>query len=101
MQSAAAGSTIAVSPLALRRRACEPAQLGVPPGSGAQKKAWPRAAAISVDGELAPHSIRAYFIRRGDHHEPVRYEVDRIRDGLNDILDRIEGSGYEPPPVAP
>jgi len=40
-----------------------------------------RASAISVDPELEPHSIRTYFIRRGDHTEPVRYEVDRIRNG--------------------
>ena len=40
-----------------------------------------RAAALSVDPDLEPHSIRAYFIRRGDHTEPIRYEVDRIRNG--------------------
>jgi len=40
-----------------------------------------RAAAFSVEEGLEPHSIRAYFIRRGDHDEPVRYEVDRIRNG--------------------
>ncbi|TFH17569.1 MAG: acyl-CoA thioesterase II, partial [Acidimicrobiales bacterium] len=40
-----------------------------------------RAGALSVESDLEPHSIRAYFIRRGDHTEPVRYEVDRIRNG--------------------
>ncbi|MCU1389038.1 MAG: tesB, partial [Ilumatobacteraceae bacterium] len=40
-----------------------------------------RAAVATVDGDLAVHSLRAYFIRRGDHAEPVRYEVDRIRNG--------------------
>lgn len=40
-----------------------------------------RAATLSVDPELVPHSIRAYFIRPGDATEPVRYEVDRIRNG--------------------
>lgn len=39
------------------------------------------AAAATVDEELPVHSLRAYFIRRGDHEEPVRYEVDRLRDG--------------------
>ena len=39
------------------------------------------AAAATVPEELEVHSLRAYFIRRGDHNEPVRYEVDRIRDG--------------------
>ena len=27
-----------------------------------------RAAAATVDGELQPHSLRAYFIRRVDHN---------------------------------
>ncbi len=40
-----------------------------------------RAATLSVDSELEPHSIRAYFIRGAIHTEPVRYEVDRIRNG--------------------
>ncbi len=40
-----------------------------------------RAAAATVDDDLHPHSLRAYFIRRGDPAEPVRYEVDRIRNG--------------------
>ena len=40
-----------------------------------------RAAALTVDAAFAVHSLRAYFIRRGDHTEPVRYEVDRIRNG--------------------
>ncbi|MGB0114152.1 MAG: acyl-CoA thioesterase domain-containing protein [Ilumatobacteraceae bacterium] len=48
-----------------------------------------RASAISVDPELEPHSIRAYFIRRGDHTEPVRYEVDRIRNGRSFATRRV------------
>ena len=40
-----------------------------------------RAAAFTVSEEVLPHSLRAYFIRRGDNTQPVRYEVDRIRDG--------------------
>ena len=48
-----------------------------------------RAAAISVESELEPHSIRAYFIRRGDHTEPVRYEVDRIRNGRSFATRRV------------
>jgi acyl-CoA thioesterase II len=38
---------------------------------------------------FTPHSIRAYFIRRGDHTEPVRYEVDRIRNGRSFITRRV------------
>ncbi len=48
-----------------------------------------RAATLSVDPDLEPHSIRAYFIRRGDHTEPVRYEVDRIRNGRSFATRRI------------
>jgi acyl-CoA thioesterase-2 len=33
--------------------------------------------------------LRAYFIRRGDHDEPVRYEVDRIRDGRSFVTRRV------------
>ena len=48
-----------------------------------------RAAACSVDDGTEPHSIRAYFIRRGDHDEPVRYEVDRIRNGRSFTTRRV------------
>ena len=40
-----------------------------------------RAATLTVEPDLEPHPIRAYFIRPGDATEPVRYEVDRIRNG--------------------
>jgi acyl-CoA thioesterase II len=40
-----------------------------------------RAAAHTVDPQFRVHSLHAYFIRRGDHAEPVRYEVDRVRNG--------------------
>jgi acyl-CoA thioesterase-2 len=43
----------------------------------------------SVDAPLDPHSLRAYFIRRGDHSEPVRYEVDRIRNGRSFATRRV------------
>jgi acyl-CoA thioesterase-2 len=48
-----------------------------------------RAATLSVESDLEPHSIRAYFIRRGDHTEPVRYEVDRIRNGRSFATRRV------------
>ena len=48
-----------------------------------------RAATLSVDADLEPHSIRAYFIRRGDPTEPVRYEVDRIRNGRSFATRRV------------
>jgi acyl-CoA thioesterase-2 len=48
-----------------------------------------RAASATVEADLAPHSLRAYFIRRGDHTEPVRYEVDRIRNGRSFATRRV------------
>ena len=39
-------------------------------------------AASTVDADLEVHSLRSYFIRRGDHTEPIRFEVDRIRNGV-------------------
>ena len=40
-----------------------------------------RAALHTVDAEYLPHSLHAYFIRGGNVNEPIRYEVDRLRDG--------------------
>ena len=48
-----------------------------------------RAAAATVDADMQPHSLRAYFIRRGDPDEPVRYEVDRIRNGRSFCTRRV------------
>jgi acyl-CoA thioesterase-2 len=38
-----------------------------------------RAAAATTD--RPPHSLHAYFIRPGSHAEPIRFEVERLRDG--------------------
>jgi acyl-CoA thioesterase-2 len=40
-----------------------------------------RAAAHTVEDRFRVHSLHAYFIRRGDHSAPIRFEVDRLRDG--------------------
>lgn len=40
-----------------------------------------RAAAETVDRDRPTHSLHSYFIRPGTPHEPVRYEVERLRDG--------------------
>ena len=39
------------------------------------------AALQTVDEDYRPHSLHAYFIRGGTPSEPVRYEVDRLRNG--------------------
>jgi acyl-CoA thioesterase-2 len=47
------------------------------------------AATNTVPEELGVHSLRAYFIRRGDPLEPIRYEVDRIRNGRSFCTRRV------------
>ena len=48
-----------------------------------------RAASSTIEPDLVVHSLRAYYIRRGDHTEPVRYEVDRIRNGRSFATRRV------------
>lgn len=43
----------------------------------------------SVAEDYRIHSVRAYFIRRGTHTEPVRYEVERTRDGRSFCTRRV------------
>jgi acyl-CoA thioesterase II len=40
-----------------------------------------RAAGRTVSGDHRPHSLHAYFVRSGDEHRPVLFEVERVRDG--------------------
>ena len=47
------------------------------------------AAHRTVQDGLQVHSLRAYFIRRGDNTEPIRYEVDRIRNGRSFSTRRV------------
>lgn len=48
---------------------------------------WAAAATVPTSHEV--HSVRAYFIRGGDADEPIRYEVDRIRNGRSFITRRV------------
>jgi acyl-CoA thioesterase-2 len=48
-----------------------------------------RAAIHSVRPEHAVHSLHAYFILGGDPAEPVRYEVDRVRNGRSFTTRRV------------
>lgn len=47
------------------------------------------AAAETVDDSFMAHSLRAYFIERGDNAQTVRYEVDRIRNGRSFATRRV------------
>ncbi|GIU84850.1 MAG: acyl-CoA thioesterase II [Acidimicrobiales bacterium] len=40
-----------------------------------------KAAGNTVEPEYIVHSLHAYFIRLGDSSEPIRFEVDRVRNG--------------------
>jgi len=40
-----------------------------------------RAAAMTVEAPHLPHSLHAYFVRAGNEHRPVLFEVERVRDG--------------------
>jgi acyl-CoA thioesterase-2 len=39
-----------------------------------------RAACNTVEETHRPQSLHAYFVRAGDEHQPVLYEVERVRD---------------------
>jgi acyl-CoA thioesterase-2 len=48
-----------------------------------------RAACETVDDAFQVHSLHSYFIRGGDYDEPIRYEVDRIRNGRSFLTRRV------------
>lgn len=56
-------------------------------GQVAAQGLW--AAAQTVPEDYAPHSVHAYFIRGGDQEQPIRFEVDRIRDGRSFVTRRV------------
>lgn len=47
------------------------------------------AASQTVPADRVAHSLHAYFLRPGNVHEPVVYEVERIRDGLGFTTRRV------------
>lgn len=48
-----------------------------------------RAASATVEEHFRVHSLHAYFVRRGDAAEPIRYEVDRLRNGRSFVTRRV------------
>ena len=48
-----------------------------------------RAATLTVEPTHRLHSLHAYFIRLGDAAEPIRLEVDRIRNGRSFLTRRV------------
>jgi acyl-CoA thioesterase II len=49
-----------------------------------------RAADLTVKPGYLPHSLHAYFLRVGDAEEPVRFEVERLRDGRSLVARQVE-----------
>ena len=49
-----------------------------------------RAASLTVDDAFHAHSLHAYFIRPGNPDEPIRFEVDRTRNGRSFVTRRVE-----------
>src|SRR3954470_19423950 len=47
------------------------------------------AAGRTVGADRRVHSLHAYFLRPGDPHIPILYEVDRIRDGKSFTTRRV------------
>ena len=47
------------------------------------------AASATVPAERALHSLHAYFLRPGSHGVPIRFLVDRIRDGKSFTTRRV------------
>jgi acyl-CoA thioesterase-2 len=47
------------------------------------------AAQATVSPDRAVHSLHSYFLRPGDPHEEIRYEVDRIREGRSFSTRRV------------
>lgn len=48
-----------------------------------------RAGAATVEDHFRVHSLHAYFIRRGDPGEPIRFEVDRTRNGRSFVTRQV------------
>lgn len=48
-----------------------------------------RATTLTVEPAYVLHSLHAYFIRLGDAGEPIRLEVDRVRNGRSFVTRRV------------
>ena len=48
-----------------------------------------RAAGDTVEASFPVHSLHAYFIRPGDPSEPIRFEVDRLRNGRSFVTRQV------------
>ncbi len=44
---------------------------------------------LTVDPKFRPHSLHAYYIRSGDSTEPIRFEVERLRNGRSFVTRQV------------
>ena len=65
---------------------------GWPRVFGGQVVAQALSAAQRTVVERAVHSLHAYFILGGDPHEPIQYDVERVRDGRSFTTRRVVAS---------
>lgn len=47
-----------------------------------------------------PHSLHAYFLRPGDAHNPIEFEVENVRDGRSFSVRRVIASQFGKPILA-
>lgn len=66
--------------------------LGFPKLFGGQVVGQALSAASQTVSERAPHSCHAYFIRAGRQDTPVRFAVERVRDGGSFSVRRVVAS---------
>ncbi len=55
------------------------------------------AAARTTEGDRRVHSLHAYFLRPGDTRVPIRYDVERMRDGRSFSTRRVVASQQDTP----
>ncbi|AJQ96867.1 acyl-CoA thioesterase [Gynuella sunshinyii] len=51
-------------------------------------------AASQTVSDRHPHSLHAYFLRPGDAHHPIDYEVEHVRDGKSFSVRRVIASQF-------
>lgn len=75
-----------------------PQQVPWPKAYGGDMVAQALAAAIATIGEdRRVHSMHSYFLRPVDMHVPVRYEVERLRDGRGYSTRTVRGFQHDKP----
>lgn len=71
--------------------------LGGPQVFGGQVVGQALVAASRTVSAGRPHSLHAYFLRRGDARRPIVYEVDKVRDGRSFTTRRVQAIQYGEP----